>query len=93
MTKKVMYYFYLRDKDSEVVEYNWNETNKDQMNFDIVHNVFPVEPFCIREKYVDWVMEYSNIFLLEVRRKDPDYISKAKSLELMRNIEYSLKKQ
>ena len=78
MTKEIIYKFYLHKHEDQYMEYNASEINKDEMDFDIVWNVFPQVPFCVREKYIDWELEYSNVFLLEARRNNPDYISKAK---------------
>lgn len=70
-----IYKFYLYWKENEYIKYSSEEISKEEMSFDIVFNIFPSSTHCIREKWIDWELIYRNVFLLENRRIDPDYIS------------------
>ena len=78
MIKK--YIFYLYWHEDEYIEYELDETEKDemshmQMNNDIAFNIFWNSDHCVREKWINWKMIYKNIFLLKQRRENPDYKS------------------
>jgi hypothetical protein len=80
MVMGAIYKFYLYWKEDEYIEYNLEDITKEEMDCNIIYNIFPSSFHCVREKRVDWELEYRNVFLLEERRNNPDYISNFKRL-------------
>jgi len=86
---EVLYRFYLHNQEDEYIQYSSETTTKKQMDRDVVLNIFPDSYHCIREKWIDWKMHYRNIFLLQARRNNPEFISLYKSSWIMnRHIYY-----
>jgi len=73
-----IYRFYLYDNSDECYEYDSSEITKEEMECDIIYNVFPNYSHCTREKWIDWELKYRNVFLLEARRQDSNFISNYK---------------
>jgi len=75
---ETIYRFYLFNNSDECHEYNSSKISKEEMEFDIIYNIYPNCSHCTREKWVNWELKYRNVFLLEARRKDSNFINNFK---------------
>ena len=70
-----IYRFYLHDYPRDYIEYNSDDISKEEMDFRIIYEDFYLYDSIMREKWIDWKRIYQNIFLLQKRRDDEDYVS------------------
>ena len=73
MTK--IYRFYLHEYPDNYIEYSSDDISKEEMDFKIMYEDFPLYNSVIREKWIWTERIYKNIFLLQKRRDDEDYVS------------------